>query len=179
MDQGIIMNFKQNYRRLLISKWYFVTQVCIQNCYRRGGFQQTAETVSDNDDDNNDIPLLNLQNNWCQLATTTNTSENVDFETYASIDDELILADRPTDDIVASIINPEENNDDDDDTEVTSEEDLINDREALLYISKLQRKLSSKSTVPEKMFNNLSDIDTFFQKCTATSLVQKTVKDFF
>ena len=57
---------------------------------------------------------------------------------------------RPTeDDIVASIINPEENNDDDDDTEVTSEEDLINDREALLYILKLQRKLSSKSSVRE------------------------------
>jgi hypothetical protein len=50
-----------------------VTQVCIQNCYRRGGFQQTAETVSDNDDDNNDIPLLHLQNNWCQLAAMTNT----------------------------------------------------------------------------------------------------------
>ena len=109
----------------------------------------------------------------------TNTPENVDFETYASIDDELIVADRPTeDDIVASIINPEENNKDDDDTEVSSE-DVISDREALLYISKLQRKLSSKSTVPEKMFNNLSDIDTFFQKCTTASLVQKTVKDFF
>ena len=35
----------------------------------------------------------------------TNTPENVNFETYASIDDELIVADRPTeDDIVASII---------------------------------------------------------------------------
>jgi hypothetical protein len=48
-----------------------------------------------------------------------------------------------------------------DDTEVTSEEDLISDREALLYISELQRKPSSKSTVPEKMLNNLSDIDFF------------------
>ena len=118
MDQSIIMNFKQNYRRLLISKlidshennttmtasvytaillihkaWRLVTQVCIQNCYRRGGFKKTAETVSDNDDDDDDIPLLHLQNNWCQLATTTNTSENVDLETYASIDDELIVAD--------------------------------------------------------------------------------------
>ena len=128
MNQGIIMNFNQNYRRLLISKlidshdnnstmtasvytaillihkaWRLVTQVCIQNCYRRGGFQQTAETVSHND--YNDIPLLHLQNNWCQLTTTTNTPEKVDFETYASIDDELIVADRPTeDDIVASII---------------------------------------------------------------------------
>ena len=165
---------------LLIHKaWRLVTQVCIQNCYRRCGFQKTAERVSDNDDDDV-IPLLHLQNNLCQLVTTTNTPENVDVETYASINDELIVAVRPTeDDIVASIINPEENNDDDDDTEVTNEEDLISDREALLYISKLQRKLSSKSTVPEKMFNNLSDIDTFFQKCTATSLVQKTVKDFF
>ena len=51
--------------------------------------------------------------------TGANSPEKVDFETYASIDDELIIADRPTeDDIVASIINPEENNDD---TEVTSE----------------------------------------------------------
>ena len=87
MDQGIIMN----YHRLPISKlidshdnnttmtasvytaillihkaWRLVTQVCIQNCYRRGGFQQTAETVSHND--YNDIPLLHLQNNWCQLT---------------------------------------------------------------------------------------------------------------
>jgi hypothetical protein len=51
----------------------------------------------------------------------TNTPENVNFETYASIDDELIVADRPTeDDIVASIIKLEENNDDD--TKVTSGE---------------------------------------------------------
>ena len=121
MEQGIIMNFKQNYRRLLISKlienhdnnttmtasvytailvihkaWRLATQAYIQNCYRRGGFQHTAETVSDNDDDDDDIPLLHLQNSWCQFATTTNTLENVDFETYASIDNELIVADRPT-----------------------------------------------------------------------------------
>jgi hypothetical protein len=38
--------------------------------------------------------------------TGANSPEKVDFETYASIDDELIIADRPTeDDIVASIIN--------------------------------------------------------------------------
>ena len=67
MDQSIIMNFKQNYRRLLISKlidshennttmtasvytaillihkaWRLVTQVCIQNCYRRGGFKKNS-----------------------------------------------------------------------------------------------------------------------------------------
>ena len=156
MDQDIIMNFKHNYCRLFISKlidshdnnttmtasvytaillhkaWRLFTQVCIQNCYVQAGFKQTAETFSDNDDD--DFLLQHLQNNLHQIATMTNTPENVDFETYASIDDELIVAGRPTeDDIVASIINPEENNDDDD-TEVTSKEDLISDREALLYI---------------------------------------------
>jgi hypothetical protein len=38
------------------------------------------------------VVFLHLQNNWCQLAAMTNTSENVDFETYASINDELIVA---------------------------------------------------------------------------------------
>ena len=103
MDQGIIMNFKQDYRRRLIWKlihshdnnttrtasvynaillihkaWRLITQVCIQNWYRRCGFQQTAERVSDNDDDD-EIPLLHPQNNWCQLVTTTNTPANVDI----------------------------------------------------------------------------------------------------
>ena len=104
----------------------------------------------------------------------TNTSENVDFETYASINDELIVAEWLTeDDIIASIINPEENNDDDD-TEVTSEEDLISHREALLCISKLQRKLSSKSTAREDI-QQLMRYWHFFPEM----LVQKTMKEFF
>jgi hypothetical protein len=53
---------------LLIHKaWRLVTQVCIQNCYRQGGFQQTAETISDNDDD--DI-----------ISLVTNDASLIDFK---------------------------------------------------------------------------------------------------
>lgn len=90
MDEGITWNFKQNYRRLLIEKpidsydyktqlavdvykailiiqkaWRLVTQTCIRNCFKRGGFvEQTDEDTHDSDDDDDEIPLQQLRNNW-------------------------------------------------------------------------------------------------------------------
>ena len=83
-------------------------------------FRTATDEVDFNKQQKQSATMITTIFHYCIFRITgANSPEKVDFETYASIDDELIIADRPTeDDIVASIINPEENKDD---TEVTSE----------------------------------------------------------
>ncbi|KAL5017880.1 hypothetical protein ScPMuIL_003602 [Solemya velum] len=129
MDQGIIWNLKQNYRRLLLQQllhahenksevtvnvynailslhksWRLVSTNCIQNCFRKAGFTEDTTPVTSDDDDDN-IPLSLLRTTWQEASTTLDFPTDVNFKSYVQVDQDLIIADRLTeDDIIADII---------------------------------------------------------------------------
>lgn len=127
MDQGIIQNLKQHYRRKILMKvisamenkqavqvtildavrelsrcWSAdVKPQTIANCFRKAGFIKGDETVEDNEiwSETDEIPLGQLKAMWQLVMASDNpgSSEVLDFDDYVSVDADLVTTSHPTD----------------------------------------------------------------------------------
>lgn len=151
LDQGMIWNFKMNYRRLIVNKlldshenkaefemnvynaivfihraWRNETLKTIENCFAKAGSVKRAsdDEPSDNDDDDNDddVPLAFLQCNWlCVVDTETS---DLDFEQYVSVDNSVTMAEQPDDDeILSSVLNKKSDKEQADNCDSDDEDD--------------------------------------------------------
>lgn len=132
MDQGIIKNLKQHYRKRIIMKMLahleeptFTSNVSlldaikdlnkawnndvktqtIANCFRKAGFSKDDLVQDANDWDEDDIlPLSEFKKWWVLCGTAINTND-VEFEEYVDIDHDVSTMDFPSDeDILESVI---------------------------------------------------------------------------
>lgn len=130
MDQGIIKNLKQHYRKRILMKvlanmdrdipttvtildairdlsktWNVdVKQQTISNCFRKAGFVNNG-SVQDIDWDADDlVPLAELKVLWASFTSAINM-DSVSFEDYVNVDEDVPITDFPTDDdILESVI---------------------------------------------------------------------------
>lgn len=132
MDQGIIQNLKQQYRKRIIMKvlahmedstpttvslldairdlnktWNLdVKQQTISNCFRKAGFAKD-ELINDSTydwDEEDDLPLSELKQIWTNYRTAMG-NDDVSFEDYIDIDNGVQTMGFPTDeDILESVV---------------------------------------------------------------------------
>lgn len=205
MDQGIIQNLKQHYRRRILLKvilrmelkqtlnitvldairdlsscWSIdVKPETIANCFRKAGFLKTEssfEAESWNDPD--DIPLAQLKDMW-KMATAD--GEELDFIDYVNVDADVEVTSHPTDDdIVTSVLQstseePHENSEDDEDDHKPQPSLLDVDAS----IETLRTYIESREHVPEQVFSALSTVESFITKDKLDKKLQSKITDFF
>lgn len=131
MDQGIIQNLKQHYRKRIVLKvlanmeegvsttvtlldairklsktWNVnVKKQTIANCFRKAGFA-TDELLQDGEywDEEDFLPLSELNVLWASYKTAADM-DDVSFEDYVNVDNGTCTMDYPTeDDILESVI---------------------------------------------------------------------------
>ena len=75
--------------RLMAESWNCVTAKIIQNCYKKSGISKNnllLETLVDNEETDIFSDLLTVNSNW-----------NIEFDEYDDIDNQVIVAEYPTD----------------------------------------------------------------------------------
>jgi len=207
MDQGIIWNFKMNYRRLVIEKlidnherkqefainvynaivfihraWRTVTAHTIQNCYRKAGFVNDQQTDVSDDSSDDDIPLVYLRDSWKKALDGTGTQCDLDFDEYVRVDDNVVVAERPSDDdIVSKIMNKDDVEESDEESDIlpADTDTPISHATAADCLVTLRRYIYSQENVSEKVFNCVSDLDSFMLKQRSQCLQQPKISDFF
>jgi hypothetical protein len=129
MDQGIIKNLKGYYRKRIVRKilahmeeatptsvslldairdlnkaWHLdVTAQTIAKCFKKARFAKIEEEI-DNWDEEDDLPLAELQGFWASYQNVMNL-EGVTFEEYVNVDDGVHTMGFPTDeDILESVM---------------------------------------------------------------------------
>lgn len=131
MDQGIIKNLKQYYRKRIVMKvlshieeatpttvslldaindlnktWTIdVKEQTIANCFRKAGFVKDACSQDADDWDEDDyLPLSELKKLWSSYRTAMNMND-VEFDDYVTVDNDVQTMGFPTDeDILESVI---------------------------------------------------------------------------
>ncbi|XP_039968755.1 tigger transposable element-derived protein 4-like [Bactrocera tryoni] len=133
MDQGIIQNLKQHYRKRIVMKvlahteeptpttvslldavrdlnktWNLgVKPQTISNCFRKAGFgkgELMQNATTDDWDEEDDLPLSELKQIWTTYRTAMGT-DNMSFDDYVDIDDGVQTMGFPTDeDILDSVM---------------------------------------------------------------------------
>lgn len=198
MDQGVIRSLKCHYRkqlililldkkeknepcknlsileaiRLLNDAWESVTPKTIQNAYRKAGLnlQETENNENDLELDSEYLWDNDLEINWDE------------FQTYVTIDDNLITSQMPTEEsIIAEVKNSQEGSQNVE-SESDDEEEMIvtppSTSQAMEYVEKLQTFLESKGASDE-VFRAMSVIRRTVVKERQNKKKQMKLTSFF
>ncbi|KAL4083749.1 hypothetical protein QTP88_029065 [Uroleucon formosanum] len=196
LDQGIIKNFKLLYRKEIVSEflacldnndspkvtvltaiiishkaWNNVTTQTIQNCFRKCGFVKTI----DNEEEEFPITLeVDTQHNT--LSTVLN--DQLTFEDYVAIDDDLAVCGSLTDDEIFASFNNEEGYDEENDEEESPEDPIVNSKEAKLGLRAVLSYLQ-RHDIDDNVFSSILNLDNTIDKVNSSSCKQSKKSDFF
>jgi len=196
LDQGIIKNFKLLYRKEIVSEflacldnndspkvtiltaiiishkaWNNVTTLTIQNCFRKCGFVKTI----DNEEEEFPITLeVDTQHNT--LSTVLN--DQLTFEDYVAIDDDLAVCGSLTDDEIFASFNNAEGYDEENDEEECPEDPIVNSKEAKLGLRAVLRYLQ-RHDIDDDVFSSILNLDNTIDKINSSSCKQSKISDFF
>lgn len=194
LDQGIIKNFKLRYRNEIVSEflacldnnyspkvtiltaimishkaWNNVTAQTIRNCFRKCGFVKTI----DNEEEESST-TLEVDSQYHRLSTVL--VDQLTFEDYVTIDDDLAVCGSLTDDeILATFI--DEEGDLDNDEEQSSEDPPVTSREAKLGLRTVQMYLQ-RHDIDDTIFSTILNLDNTIDKVSANNYKQSKITDF-
>lgn len=185
MDQGIINNMKLHYRRRILRKtlvalednnqpyqitlWDAITnlfkawdmdiqQATIQNSFTKAGFKKQGETNWSEEDDS---PLSELKSAF-DIYNQQIEGNPVSLDEYLSVDDDVVVADYPTD---AEILNKFKKRGDEvvlsDSEKVSTVPTLPSNNEVRNFLSKCSEYLCSKETVTDEVYRALTTLENF------------------
>lgn len=206
LDQGVIHSIKANYRRKLTQKliaiiednkiptsnsidlyeaiimlknaWNEVTNITIQNCFRKSGFKVQEFPFT------NDIEVYETISDsiWQELGRGINL-ENTNVEDFLNCDNNLVAYESTDDNIDSESISNSENNlqeieSSDSETESESNEKPISLLEALNSI-KILRQYSAQSDNSEESDALLNSLESIIYKSRFNNAKQSKITDYF
>lgn len=202
LDQGIIKSVKTEFRRRLVQRllinlrmnqptsinvkqaaemltgsWWNVKPTTIQNCWRKAGLLKTpadpqALECQEDDDDASEL--------WEEAQGKLAVAPSVTFDDYVQCDAAAwTAAELTTEDIVGSVREPDDASDEDAEAEVADRpDDSVSNSDVLSAIGKLRAYLEASTSVPEALYKNVDDIESFVLR-RLCSTQQKKITDFF
>ncbi|XP_066253470.1 tigger transposable element-derived protein 6-like [Euwallacea similis] len=193
MDQGVILNLKQIYRKQMLMKlletqdntniksvtmldainllslaWDEVFTQTISNCFRHSGLSKTISSNMEFDPED-DIPLA-------QLIRENRFMNSVNFDDFVSADNNVVREQLADTDLVNQELQEETTEDiEDDDTEG---ETVLTTKEALNCVHTLQQYFLQQEDSNE-FFSKLYKIDLHLQKIyIKKTFLQREITDF-
>ncbi|XP_060859113.1 tigger transposable element-derived protein 6-like [Metopolophium dirhodum] len=136
--------------------WNNVTTQTIRNCFRKCGFVKTI----DNEEEEFPITLeVDTQHNT--LSTVLNNQ--LTFEDYVAIDDDLAVCGSLTDDEIFVSFNNEEGYDEENDEEESPEDPIVNSKEAKLGLRAVLSYLQ-RHDIDDNVFSSILNLDNTIDK---------------
>ena len=196
MDQGVIRSLKSHFRkffmqhyilalenkekftvsildaiRMLNKSWQCVTSATIKNCFRHAHL--SAGTPSD---DEENIPL----SEWLKMQNIENVVPQQDIDLYASVDDDLVTSETPSDsEIVASVSGTVNEDSESDNNEDEYEEQVPKVSEALSAIKTLSRFVEFHTDYSETLQSSIMNIENVIFTVSCNQRKQQKITDYF
>ncbi|XP_050528133.1 tigger transposable element-derived protein 6-like [Daktulosphaira vitifoliae] len=187
MDQGIIQNFKTLYRKEIIRKivydidegkpcsinllqsmrmcekvWRNVQPSTIVNCFKKVGFyfndeQFDGDGLENNDDDDGGY-------DWQIVADKLNIDQEFTFQSYVTIDDNVVVSGMLTDKEIMgiNISNSGSKNNEDDEPETTL--NMITANQAMSSLQTVRQFVESVEGVDTSIFESIDKLEDFVNK---------------
>lgn len=198
MDQGVIKNLKMLYRKQILKRLIFalennksiddainlrlcisevakvwqnyVAESTIQNCFIKAGFSENTvvEEIS---------ALPQLEDCWNQLQSTDAIDQDISLDEFLSVDEDVIVAEYPTDDDILSSLKDTEDLGDDNEAEEI-EVPKPSKKEMMAAFETIRRGIQSEENVPDDIFQSLNKCEQFYEE-SASNLVQKDIRNYF
>lgn len=201
MDQGIINNLKQHYRKRILRKtlaamedgdvsrvtlldaisilskaWNSdVQQATIKNCFTKAGFKKEVQSDWEEEDDTPLSELRSLFDMYSKKVTL-----GVPLEEYISFDDDLVVAGYPTDAEIIEGVKINKDNVDlpSDDDETVEVPVPPSNKEMRQFLSKFNDYLYSKCHVTNDVYRALTTLENFVES-ELFQQKQSKITDFF
>jgi DDE superfamily endonuclease len=171
--------------------WWNVTPTVIANCWRKADFlpeeeneessdEETPTVVEEDATDDYEIqPAL-----WQEISEAFNVPEDVTFEDFVRVDDDVLTARELTDaevlESVAAEVESVELTEDELDVEEIEDDDNMNWQQALQMATRLQTFISRQRDVPTSVLRSMDEFNQFVEKGVVTQkTVQTKMSDFF
>lgn len=201
MDQGVIKNLKLHYRKCILRRLIWTLEnektlnkvidlrICvatlakvwendvsdstIKNCFAKAGFDVIPEI------EEQDL-FPQIQQSWENLHSQGHITDGIHLNDFLTVDDQLIVADYPTDEDILSSFHEIE--------EEIEEPEEVNEAENISKPSKkemreafetIRRGFQFVENVPDEVFTGLIKCEQFFDESTAKLAVQQDIRRFF
>lgn len=199
LDQGVIQNFKVNYRKLLIKgfisaidknekfsvsvldalfyiekAWNNVSKKTISNCFRHARFCPSEKDVQSSDDEDEDEPLAELaqrlRNHGCAVPGIME---------YATIDNDVATsAEASTANIVSEVINSNAAGSNDEESDDELEIRHVTQAEALNALNTV-RCFFAQSEDSEEHYKTVSDLEKIVVRISKKKERQSYINEYF
>lgn len=196
MDQGIIRNFKLNYRKLvmkdyitaiddkaeffitildaiffLVKSWNMVSPRTIINCFRHAGFKINPPEENDTDDD---VPLSELAEQLRKRGCEFNSDE------YISVDSEIAITPEITVPNIVLEVKNSNSSEHSDESEEERDEPVtpVSYKDAISALKTIKTFFISCEKIDDKDFAMLSHIEKIMET-NKPKTKQASIKDFF
>ncbi|XP_054087836.1 tigger transposable element-derived protein 4-like [Zeugodacus cucurbitae] len=203
MDQGIIYNMKQHYRKRILTNilaqldegtsvftidllhairnlstvWdVYVKPETIANCFRKAGFSKDAMHNPSEQWDEEDLSIADLAALQSSFKKVTNIEAS--FEDYANVDIDVPTTENPSEeDILSSVLESRgvPAVPDIDEVDLDTEKEMADTDEALPTLG----QVSSSIKVPINVFNCLNDLEAFVENEKWKNVIQTKLTDYF
>lgn len=207
MDQGIIHNLKQKYRKRIVLRilrafenndppkvtlldcvheikkaWDEVTPTTITNCFKQAGFMISTETTGQSEQEMWDVEDELPISAWITLQRELKLPENLTLEAYVDVDKNLQSTEIPTEDeIVKSILQEKQVHSSDSEngnSDVEEAPAIPTIVSVFNAIDTISTFLSAQDNVPPDMFNKLSALEKYCEKQQFTNKKQTKITDY-
>jgi hypothetical protein len=201
MDQGVIKNLKQIYRKkcvqrvirnietkkeshdinlldaiVLIQKsWDEVKTTTIANCFRKAGFLMSESCENEETQENEESE----PEEWKRFQNCI--SVEVDFQTFVDVDENLETTDYPSEtDILHQITsNDEQESDQDEDDATHIQNTPPTGLQALDAAKTIRAYIHAQSSVEDQVFSAINVVENFLDNKVSQNMQQKKLTDFF
>lgn len=209
LDQGIIKNFKTNYRREMVRKflndlerqtskkinvldamwmvikaWKNVTETTIANCFRKSGFKVNNPDQDEEDDLEDLQPLSNLiEGCWPTVQESLNI--DMDFEEFVNFDNELAVCGELSEaEILATVTGDGDANagvpeEEDEDEDVGEDEPDPTMKDVREALHVLKCFFLKKSDLSESVVKSITELDCALDAIKLNAGKQSKIDDFF
>lgn len=199
LDQGIIRSFKCHYRkqfillklarmerkedlkisvldaiRLMTDAWGNVTQLCIQNCFKKAKFIETSDEEFEEEDD---LPL----SVWLQQKEIKEYNDVLNIDEFINVDDDVLTSGITSSEDIIAEIKAQEKDDQCSDSDVEEETFLETptNASAVESLENLGRFFEGIETTDDETFNALSVLRRKLNDAKFCKRKQSTLDYFF
>ena len=206
MDQGVIKNFKQNYRKRILVKilestgttvessninlldcvkiadkaWNEVTTKSIKNCFIKAGFDKRAiEVPEETWDAEDELPLSFLKN--LPIETIFGGNQYT-FDDYVNVDEDLLVTEYPSEDeIIVNLLQPETHDQENGDSSDSGSESVKLPSMSAVNnaFETISTFLNTQDNVPSEIFGAFDKIERFCENINFKKVKQSCITKYF